>query len=270
MTWQPKVVALDIDGTLIDWDSVVANNQQIADPVHEAVRRAYDAGAHIVLSSGRSTHGMTPVADLLGIPDAGDRCWIVSSNGAIVVKYPPSEVVHRVTFDASAAVRGVLAEHPQALVAVEDEGVGYRINRPFPGRELDGDMTLTDVEDLISEPVSRVIIRDPEATVEDFEALGKRLGLHGTDYTVGWSAWLDLAPEGVSKASGLEHVVDQLGLTAADVLAIGDGNNDKEMLAWAGLGVAMGQGSDRAKAAADQVTASVAEHGAAIELNKWF
>ena len=75
-----------------------------------------------------------------------------------------------------------------------------------------------------------MIIRDPEATADDFVALAQELGLHGTDYVVGWTAWLDLAPVGVSKASGLAHVADRLGVDAADVLAIGDGRNDIEML----------------------------------------
>ncbi len=75
-------------------------------------------------------------------------------------------------------------------------------------------MILTDVEDLVAGPVSRVIIRDPQATAEDFVELAAELGLHGTDYVVGWTAWLDLAPVGVTKASGLQYVVDQLGLGA--------------------------------------------------------
>ena len=131
-------------------------------------------------------------------------------------------------------------------------------------------MILTDVEDLVSAPVSRVIIRDPEATAEDFVTLAGELGLHGTDYVVGWTAWLDLAPVGVSKASGLAHVAEQLGVDAADVLAIGDGRNDIEMLQWAGRGVAMGQAVQPVIDAADDVTAPVAEDGAALELGRYF
>ena len=115
-----------------------------------------------------------------------------------------------------------------------------------------------------------MIIRDPEATADDFIELAARLGLHGTDYVVGWTAWMDLSPVGVSKASGLEHVCDALGLGAADVLAIGDGRNDIEMLRWAGRGVAMGQAVDEVKAAADHVTASVHDEGAAVEMSLWF
>jgi hydroxymethylpyrimidine pyrophosphatase-like HAD family hydrolase len=101
-------------------------------------------------------------------------------------------------------------------------------------------------------------------------ALAGELGLHGTNYVVGWTAWLDLAAVGVDKASGLAHVCDELGLTAADVLAIGDGRNDIEMLQWAGRGVAMGQAIQPVLDVADAVTESVYEDGAAIEIDQWF
>jgi hydroxymethylpyrimidine pyrophosphatase-like HAD family hydrolase len=148
--------------------------------------------------------------------------------------------------------------------------VGYRVNAHFPTGELSGDMIITEVDELVAGPVSRVIIRDPEATADDFVALGRRLGLQGTDYVVGWTAWLDLAPVGVSKASGLEYVARELGVDAADVLAIGDGRNDIEMLRWVGRGVAMGQAVDEVKEAADAVTDTVYDEGAAIELARWW
>ena len=122
----------------------------------------------------------------------------------------------------------------------------------------------------MADKVSRVIIRDPDSTAEDFLELARRLGLHGTDYVVGWTAWLDLAPVGVSKASGLAHVADQLGVDAADVLAIGDGRNDIEMLRWAGRGVAMGQAVEEVREAADDVTGTVYDDGAAAEISRWF
>ena len=270
--WRPRLVALDIDGTLLKWvDGVGTSYEQISPPVYDAVHRALDAGAVVVLASGRSPHGMTGVADLLDLHgDGAERVWIVASNGAVVLRYPPIEVVHEVTFDAAPAVRAVLEHHPTALVAVEERGVGYRVNRPFPSGELTGTMTTAPVDDLVSGPVSRVIIRDPDATADDFVALAQRLGLHGTDYVEGWTAWLDLAPVGVSKASGLELVARELGIDAPDVLAIGDGRNDIEMLRWAGRGVAMGQAIEEVQAAADAVTGTVYDEGAATELARWF
>ena len=270
--WTPKVVALDIDGTLLAWvEGRGTTHEEVRPAVHEAVQRAHDAGAHIVLASGRSPHGMVSVADLLGLHDDGhDPLWVVASNGAVVFRYPPLEIVHEVTFDAREAVRAVLAEHPDAMVAVEERGVGYRLNRHFPPGELSGEMIVSDVEEMIAEPVSRVIIRDPEATAEDFVATAARLGLHGTNYVVGWTAWLDLSPVGVHKASGLADVCQRLGVDRADVLAIGDGRNDMEMLRWAGRGVAMGQSVEEVRAAADGVTGTVYEDGVADELARWF
>jgi len=270
--WQPRLVALDIDGTLLKWvEGVGTTYEQISPPVYDAVHRARAAGAHIVLASGRSPHGMTRIADLLDLhTDGAAPLWVVASNGAVLFRYPPLEVVHEETFDAAPAVAAVLEHHPAALVAVEERGVGYRVNRPFPEGELSGEMVLAEVADLVSLPVSRVIIRDPDATADDFIELAANLGLHGTDYVVGWTAWLDLSPVGVSKASGLEHVCAQLGLTAADVLAIGDGRNDIEMLRWAGRGVAMGQAVEPVIAAADDVTGTVYEDGAATEIARWF
>jgi HAD superfamily hydrolase (TIGR01484 family) len=270
--WRPKVVALDIDGTLLKWvEGAGTTYEQVEQRTHDAVHRALDAGAHVVLASGRSPHGMTGVADLLNLRGQGEeRVWIVASNGAVVFRYPPVEVIHEETFDAGPAVRAILDRHPSVLVAVEERGVGYRLNAPFPDGELSGDMIITDVDEIVSRPVSRVIIRDPESSAEDFVALAEELGLHGTDYVVGWTAWLDLSPVGVSKASGLAHVVGELGLTYDDVLAIGDGRNDIEMLQWAGRGVAMGQAIQEVIDAADDVTDSVYEDGAAIELERYF
>ena len=74
----------------------------------------------------------------------------------------------------------------------------------------------------------------------------------------------------MSKASGLEYVAAQLGLQAGDALAIGDGRNDVEMLRWAGRGVAMGQAVEEVLAAADEVTGTVYDDGAATELGRYF
>jgi len=270
--WKPKVVALDIDGTLLTWvEGTGAASEAITSAVVEAVQRAYDAGAHIVLASGRSPHSMTKIADLLGIPRDGDeRLWIVASNGAVIMRYPPADVVHEETFDARPAVEAILRRHPKALVGVEERGIGYRVNDHFPPGELTGDMIITPVEEIVAQPVSRVIIRDPEASSEDFVELGRSLGLHGISYVVGWTAWLDLTPVGVSKASGLSYVCDQLDAEPGDVLALGDGRNDLEMFAFAGRAVAMGQSIPEVQDAADAVTDPVDDDGAAAELNRWF
>jgi len=269
--WRPRLVALDVDGTLFaNQPSTGTVEEQVSPAVRDAIRAAYDAGAHVVLATGRATFGITGVWDLLGLPKDGDRVVSIASNGSVTFRYPPVEVRSTVTFDASQIVKMLMAEVPQAAVAVEEVGVGYRINRPFPDGEISGQMRLESVEELVAEPVTRVIIRDPHSSEEEFIALAEKVGLQGTNYFIGWTAWLDLAPDGVSKASALADVCEELGVAQADVLAIGDGRNDSEMLRWAGRGVAMGQAPLEVQEAADDVTETVANDGVAVELTRWF
>ncbi|MEO5711111.1 MAG: HAD family hydrolase [Nocardioidaceae bacterium] len=271
----PRLVALDIDGTLFDnepaeGEAVGVVTERISPAVVEAVNRAYDAGAHVVLATGRSTFGITDVWELLGLPRDGASVLSVASNGSVTFRYPPVEVVNTETFDASEIVKMLLQEVPEAAVAVEEVGVGFRLNRPFPDGEINGEMRLQSVEELVAEPVTRVIIRDPHSSEEEFLALAEKLGLQGTNYFIGWTAWLDIAPEGISKASALSGVAEELGVGQADVLAIGDGRNDVEMLRWAGRGVAMGQAPLVVQEAADDVTETVRNDGVAVELGRWF
>jgi HAD superfamily hydrolase (TIGR01484 family) len=259
-TWVPQLVALDIDGTL------VAPDDAISPAVLDAVRRAKAAGAHVVLATGRGLLGTQPVAKLLGL-DAG---WMVSSNGAVTATIDPPEVVDLVTFDARPAVRLVLEHLPHALVAVEEMGVGYRVSAPFPEGELSGTQTVLDVEDLVAEPVTRVVLRSPDSHAEEMLELVERIGLHEVSYAVGYTAWLDIAPEGVSKASALETVRRRLGVPADATAAVGDGRNDTEMLQWAACGVAMGHAVPEVQQAAERVTGRFEDDGLAQALGWWF
>jgi HAD superfamily hydrolase (TIGR01484 family) len=127
-----------------------------------------------------------------------------------------------------------------AIIAVEEIGRGYRVSAAFPDGELYGDTVHESHRELRSRPVSRVIVRDPRATTPSSRTSPQRLGLHGVSYFVGWKCWLDIAPEGVDKAAGLDVACERYGVAPRDVLALGDGYNDIEMLRWAGRGVAMG------------------------------
>ena len=272
--WRPKLVALDIDGTLFNaghGQATYTVQEEISPGLREAIDRVIDAGVHVVLASGRSTFGITGVLDLLDLPRSDDQqALTVASNGSVTFSYRPVDVLTTVTFDASEIVRLLLEHVPTALVAVEEIGVGYRVNRHFPEGEITGEMKLESVDELIAEPVTRVIIRDPHASEQDFVELAEKVGLHGINYFIGWTAWLDLAPQGITKASGLETVCARLGVESSDVLALGDGRNDIEMLRWAGRGVAMGQAPLEVQESADFVTETVENDGAARELSRWF
>ncbi|WP_100415100.1 HAD family hydrolase [Mumia flava] len=257
--WVPKLLALDVDGTIVDYDN------RMTDVVREAVRGAADAGIHCVISTGRAVPGVMDAVEKLGFSDG----LAVASNGSVVFSYEPVELLHTVTFDAGPAVRALLEAVPDAAVAVEEIGVGYRMNKPFPTGELSGTMVRQSIEELVAEPVTRVIVRSPDSSAEEFAELAHGLGLEGTNYYVGYTAWLDLAPDGVSKAAGLEKICERLGIDRADVLALGDGSNDVEMLAWAGRGVAMGDAPLHVQSAADDVTETVENDGVAVEIARY-
>jgi 5-amino-6-(5-phospho-D-ribitylamino)uracil phosphatase len=259
-TWRPRLVALDIDGTVVDHDGA------LPEAVRKAVGRVLDADVPVVLATGRSWHGTRPVFDELGLPPGHS----VASNGAVVVSYPPQEIRKAVTFDPREVIKKVVQFAPGTLIAVEEIGRGYRLNGHFPGGDLTGEMIIESIEQLSARPVTRIILRDPDRSDEDFTSLARHLGLHGVTYFVGWSAWLDIAPLGVNKASGLQDVADDLGVDPTDVLAFGDGRNDIEMLRWAGRGVAIGDAPEDVQQAADVVTDTFADGGPVAELFHWF
>jgi hydroxymethylpyrimidine pyrophosphatase-like HAD family hydrolase len=259
-----RLVALDVDGTLVDFDD------RMSETVRSEVRRlAQTRGTHVVIATGRSLIGLLPILDRLQLSDG----FAICSNGAVTVRLSPDggsgggpgipsyDVVEQVTFDAGPAVR-LLAEHlPDARFAVEVLGVGYRVHGSFPEGELTGAIENVSFEELTRDPVGRVVVRSPEHTPEHFLELVSRIGLHGVSYAVGWTAWLDLAPEGVSKASGLEAVRRVLGVQPTETYAVGDGRNDMEMIRWAAHGAVMASAPPEVLALADEVLPDVSQDG---------
>lgn len=250
------LVALDIDGTLLTHEG----------ELRPAVRAAVDATAaarhHVVIATGRSVLGTLPILQRLGI----DSGYAVCSNGAVTIGLDPQfpggyEVLEAVTFDPGPALTLLRDAWPDAVVAVEDLGVGFKVSAPFPD-PLEGVVTIVSWEELLADPVTRVTFRSPTGTSDDFLELTHRIGLHGVNYAVGFSAWLDINPEGVSKGSALELIRRRLAVQPMHTVAIGDQRNDLEMLAWAARGVAMDNAPEAVKEVADEVTASVYDDGA--------
>ncbi|MFZ5870843.1 MAG: HAD family hydrolase [Actinomycetota bacterium] len=257
-----SLIALDVDGTIIDL------YERMTDRVRDAVRAVADAGHEVVIATGRSLHSALPVLDRLGLTTG----YAVVSNGAVTLRLDPDsehgyEVVDVVTFDPTPALE-LLREHlPSAAYAVEELDSGIRLFGPFPDGELAGEITVVPFEELLGRPATRVVVRSTDHTPEEFLELVERIGLHGVNYAVGWTAWLDLAPEGVSKASALEQVRRWVGVPRGATLAVGDGRNDLEMLQWAARSVAMGQAPEEVKEVADEVTGPVTDDGLADVLD---
>ncbi len=250
-----RLLALDLDGTTLN------HMGELSPRVRDAIR-ALPEEVRVVVSTGRSIIATTPVLEQLGLA----RGYAVCSNGAVTLELDPAEdlgyrIIDTVTFDPRAVLEKMRVALPDALIAVEELGVGFKVSRHFPDGELMGASREVSWEELVEHPVTRVTLRQPEASAEEFMEMVERAGLHGVSYAVGWSAWLDINPEGVSKASALELVRRHLGVEPIHTIACGDQRNDLEMLHWAAWGVAMGNAPDEVKAIADEVTGHVDEDG---------
>lgn len=259
------LIALDVDGTILHHDG------HLSPRVTESIAVLRDAGAHIVIATGRSSVATMPIIEALGLLREGGTA--VCSNGAITLALTPEHedgyrVSEAVTFDPRPAVELLRRERPDALVAVEEVGVGFKLSAPFPDGELQGTLRIVDHEELVSHPATRVTFRDPNGSAESFSELVDRIGLHGVNYAVGFTAWLDLAPEGVSKGSAMEQVRRTLGIEPWCTIAVGDQRNDLEMLRWAARGVAMGQAPPEVVEAADETTDTVDDDGLAVLLEQ--
>jgi len=267
----PALIASDVDGTLLDDD------EKVTARTRAAVTAAVDAGALFVLATGRPPRWVHPVVDALGFAPMA-----VCANGAVIYDPSTDRIVSARTLSVEAL--GELAEIatriiPGAGLAVERVGrSAHDAATPqfvsSPGYEhawLNPDNTEVSVEDLLSAPAIKLLIRKAGAQSADMaDALAKHLGGQG-DITYSTNNGLvEVVPLGVSKATGVDELTRPLGITAAEVVAFGDMPNDVPMLGWAGLGVAMGNAHPDAVAAADEVTTTNADDGVARVLERWW
>lgn len=271
------LVGLDIDGTVLHHKKLT-----ISPRVRKAMKAHIAAGSHLIIATGRGVFGTFEALEEMQI----GPCLAVCSNGAICLategatlpdevwasaelRTAPPRMSHgqhyRIfelhTFDPSRELTLLHAALPNALVAVEEIDEPRRVSAPFPPGEITGPTRVVPFEELASDRATRLTLRAPELDDQDFDNFLPSLGLEGVDYTVGWSAWFDVTPPGVSKASALARLGDVFGVE--HTVCVGDGGNDVEMIQWAEIGAVMGQARESVKAAGDVVLPSVDEDGLA-------
>jgi Cof subfamily protein (haloacid dehalogenase superfamily) len=257
---------LDIDGTLVHDDGYLSPE------VVKEVKRVKELGHEVIIATGRAAANAVPVVKDLGF----EQGYVVSSNGAVTVRldtvHPKGfQMTDVVTFDPAEVLTQLIEHLPQAHFAVEDVDGSYRFHRPFPTYALGDQNFETPLEQLMHHPVSRVVVLSPQHDVDEFLGLISKIGLASVSYAIGYTAWLDISPKGVSKASALEVQRLRLGIERDQVLVMGDGRNDIEMFEWArasgGLAFAMGQAPEEVRLAATDVTSSVTDDGVARVLS---
>lgn len=266
---QRLLIALDVDGT------VLLEDESLSPGVVDAVEHAHRAGHEVMLATGRSWEGTRGILRVLRLAPE----YVVCSNGAVIMRRLAGDLAdehqyerfHVETFDP-AEVLHLLREHlPHAKYMVE-----LADGRRLYTEEMD-DWNLVAAkrvtfEELASQPVCRVVVVSPDDTDDDFVDLVARIGLNKVSYAVGWSAWLDIAPQGVDKSTALERVRTLLGVEPENVLVMGDGRNDVGMFRWArehgGRAIAMAQGPAEVRREASETTGSVHAGGVAEILRR--
>ncbi len=252
------LIALDVDGTLVDHEGAMTEE------VRDAARAVIEAGHDVIIATGRSLGATLPVIQLLGIT----RGYAVCSNGGVTLRIDTAlpegfEVLERVTFDPKPALIALRDRLPSAKYALEDDRGRFLSTESFQDASFGSEAQSVDFEEMLTSHAVRVVVFSTDSSAEEFGAAVAAIGLHGVTYSVGWTAWLDIAAAGVTKASALEVLRRRIGTAPGLTVAVGDGRNDIEMLQWAGRGAAMGQAPDEVRAAASEVTGSVYDDGAA-------
>jgi Cof subfamily protein (haloacid dehalogenase superfamily) len=267
----PLLIATDVDGTLLDDD------ERVTPRTRDAVTAAVAAGTKFVLATGRPPRWVAPVVDALGFAPPA-----VCANGAVLYDPATDRIISARTLSAAALVR--LAEIATRAIP----GVGLAVERvggsahdaatpqfvSSPGYEhawLNPDNTEVSLEDLLSAPAVKLLIRKAGARSSDMAAeLVKYVGDEGDITYSTNNGLIEVVPLGISKATGVDEVATPMGISAADIIAFGDMPNDVPMLAWAGHGVAMGNAHPDAIAVANEVTAPNTEDGLARVLERWW
>ena len=260
-----RAIALDLDGTLTNHDKVVTPRTR------QALLKAQEQGAIIILASGRPTYGIVPVAECLELEKRGG--YILSYNGGNIVNAKTGEkLFSQFLPDAVIPILYKYArEHRYALLGY----AGNEIITEMPDDQYVKEesrinkMNIRKVDNLLDalepHPTKLLMTGDPTDMLKAEEKLVEILG-EKMDIFRSAPFFLELVPKGIDKAQSLLRLLSKINLTPADLIAFGDGYNDLSMLKLAGVGVAMANAAPEVRADADYVTLSNEEDGEAAAL----
>lgn len=256
--WVPKLVATDLDGTLIRSDGTVSEYTR------SVLGRIRAAGIEVVGVTGRGPRLRTLSAAAV----EGAR-YLVCAQGGYVLDLQTGAVLH------ATRLSGAIAADAVALIEARVGAVQVTVEADeMDGGPLLGDSGFTwpfpdpwkpaDRASMFGTDLLKVFVAKPELDVDEFFGVARavvppEIG----EVTYAGLGFLEICPTGVTKAAGLAVVCDVLGVAAAEVLAFGDMPNDVPMLGWAGRGVAVANAHPELKAVADEVTRSNDDDGVA-------
>ncbi|MFL7792359.1 MAG: Cof-type HAD-IIB family hydrolase [Anaerolineae bacterium] len=261
-----RLLAMDLDGTLMDDDMVLKSER-----VRQAIAAAQERGVVATLATGRMFDFLLPFAHDLGI-----TAPLICYQGGLIQAPDAKEPIYRATMEP-ALVRQVLALKARrgwhfVLYADDDVFLDERRYSDQFYRDMLGER-LVWVDNLSAvleqhEPVKFLVFVEPEEAENVLAELRQQF-TGQMELTRSHARIVEGNPLGVSKGDALRRLAEHLGIPQAEVMAIGDQENDMPMITWAGFSVAMGNGSPVVKAAADWVAPPVTEDGAAVAIERF-
>ncbi|MET9695510.1 Cof-type HAD-IIB family hydrolase [Streptomyces sp. NPDC006529] len=264
----PRLIATDLDGTLL------RDDKSVSDRTVAALAAAEAAGIEVFFVTGRPARWMDVVAEHVH----GHGLAICANGAAVVDLHAGREFVQVRELpraDALAVVYALRAAAPGSSFAVElTTGIHYEPT--YPPFYQDPGATVATAEKLLYEdpstaaaPVLKLLSHHPELSPDAFLTLARAVaGEHGAITRSSPTALLEISGLGVSKASTLEHCCAERGISPAEVVAFGDMPNDVEMLSWAGTSYAMGNAHPAVIAAASGRTVANNEDGVALVIER--
>lgn len=271
----PKLIVSDIDGTLLD------SNGRVSPRLRDTISRAVRMGTKVVLATGRPHRWLAPVLDQLPFTP---EC--VCANGAVVYDPARDEVLARHELEPETLWRiAKIAEEALAGYGTFGFGVERVGSSAFDPEEecflitpgyspdlWDIGYGHVDVAGLTAVPAAKILVRHSGMHSQElFDVIAPLIDPEEAHVTYSMSeGLLELSAPGINKAAGVSTLAARYGIDQSQVLAFGDMPNDIEMLAWAGMGVAMGNAQPLVQDAADVVTSTNDDFGVARVLERWF
>jgi Cof subfamily protein (haloacid dehalogenase superfamily) len=259
----PRLIATDLDGTLLGPDATVSSR------TYAALADAQARGIEIAVCTARPVRWMRALAEEGGIAGVavcanGAVLWDLADD-ALVGSFPiPCETAREVV----ARLRPLAPDGTWAMETIDDFGhePGYRVRWPLPD-----DATVDSIEVLLEQPPVKLLLRPdhPRDAAQFAERARQEVAeLVELTYSDASATLLEMSAPGVSKGSGLAALCAERGIQAADTVAFGDMPNDLPMLAWAGRSYAMANGHPEVIAAADDIAPPNHEDGVAAVLER--
>lgn len=259
-----KVLALDLDGTLTN------DQKEVTPRTRAALDAAIERGVTVVLASGRPTAGITPLAKDLGLDKKGG--CILSYNGGKIVDCRTGETLVEKTLDPALVPElcAFAAAQDVAILTYNNEGVVCERDKDeWANKEcFTTKLPMIHVDDLasyVNYPICKLLIPLDPARRDTVCAAGKKQFAGRADLYPSSPFFIEAVPLGVAKDASLAALLDHMGLTRDNLMACGDGLNDRSMIAYAGVGVAMQNAEQPVKDAAVYVTAADNNHDGVAE-----